>query len=185
MEFAGHRFEYVCQISPETDAHGRPREFMPQSRYANREGRPFHAYGAGPFCRFSIPSTWNGSGGVYIFLTDSVPKYVGRCDSLGKRVNQGYGLISPRNCYSRGQQTNCRINNLVLETVRRGTIVRLLFHETERRRELEASLVQTLSPEWNRQRPGSGGNPISHLVSSQALPPWCVPPQRWRTGSSV
>jgi hypothetical protein len=49
--------------------------------------------------------------------------------------------------------------------------IQLFFLDTQRQRELEASLVQTLSPEWNKQRPGSGGNPIGRLVSSQALPP--------------
>jgi hypothetical protein len=168
MEIAGYRFEYVCQISPETGAHGRPREFMPQSRYANRDGRPLHAYGAGPFCRFSIPSTWNGSGGVYIFLADSVPRYVGCCDSLGNRINQGYGAIQPRNCFFGGQETNCRINSLVLEANNRGMRVELLFHETEWRHDLEASLIGTLSPEWNKLRPAPRSNTTARLVSSQA-----------------
>jgi hypothetical protein len=126
---------------------------MPQYRYANRQGHPLHAYGEGPFCRFSIPRDWKGRSGVYILLVDGAPKYVGKCADLDRRMNREYGSIAPRACFRKGQQTNCRINNLILNAVKRGMKLDLLFHETERRDELEALLIEELSPEWNRQQP--------------------------------
>ena len=32
------------------------------------------------------------------------------------RYNNGYGRISPRNCFQGGQSTNCRVNNLIFPT---------------------------------------------------------------------
>jgi hypothetical protein len=32
---------------------------------------------------------------------------------LSARFNAGYGNISPKNCFKGGQETNCRVNNLV------------------------------------------------------------------------
>jgi len=153
VEFAGRRFQYAGRISPERDALGRLREHMPQSRYVNRQQLPLHTYGAGSFCQFSIIPGWRGKAGVYIFLIDGTPTYIGKCDNLETRINQGYGSIQPRNCYRKGQETNCRINNLVLNAVKRGMKLDLLFHETARRDELEALLIEELSPEWNRQQP--------------------------------
>ena len=44
-------------------------------------------------------------------------RYVGECANLSARFNVGYGNISPKNCFSGGQETNCRLNNLLYEAV--------------------------------------------------------------------
>ncbi len=152
-DIEGHEFAYVCRIAPKSDPQGRPIEVQPQARYANLEGLRLHQYGHGPFCAFSVERGWEGKAGVYAFLVDGEVKYVGECEDLATRINMGYGRISPRNCYQGGQQTNCRINNLVLEAVKGGSQVTLIFHQNEHRRDLESVLLQRLSPDWNR----SGG----------------------------
>lgn len=54
--------------------------------------------------------------GVYaVFGGQAEVLYVGRArDSLSRRWSpQGYAVIHARNCYRRGQSTNCRINFLI------------------------------------------------------------------------
>lgn len=52
--------------------------------------------------------------GLYSFVVDNTIKYIGRShDPFYKRVNQGYGHISPKNCFRDGQSTNCRINSII------------------------------------------------------------------------
>ena len=67
---------------------------------------------------------------------------------------RGYGTISPRNCFKGGQETNCRINNLILLTSKSGIELALWFYEIEggkqERVAVERELVQALKPTWNR-----------------------------------
>ena len=98
----GHEFEHVGRIAPRRDLNGELIELWPQPRYSNPRGLELHQYGRGPFCVFSIAPGWEGKSGVYVFLVDGVPEYVGECEDLGKRMNLGYGNISPRNCYRGG-----------------------------------------------------------------------------------
>jgi len=149
-EISGISFQYVCEIIPELDKNGIPKEYLPQSDYKNKSNIPLHGYGDGSFCRFKVPNSCVKKSGVYIILIDGIPKYVGKCKNLRMRFNTGYGNISPRNCYKGGQQTNCRINNLVLKTYKNGTRIELLFFETEDRINIERTLIEKLNPEWNR-----------------------------------
>jgi hypothetical protein len=89
-------------------------EVNPQSRYANTKQLGLNKYGAGPFCKFAISSTY-AECGVYAITVNAQVMYIGECVNLSSRYNAGYGQISPRNCYSGGQETNCRINNLIYE----------------------------------------------------------------------
>lgn len=62
---------------------------------------------------------------LLLLIIESVPRldydlmllrYIGRShDPFGKRVNQGYGQIAPKNCYLGGQATNCHLNALIAE----------------------------------------------------------------------
>jgi hypothetical protein len=38
---------------------------------------------------------------------------------------------------------------LILSTFRNGSRISLYFHETERRKQLEQTLIQSVRPEWN------------------------------------
>lgn len=71
-------------------------------------------YGDLQYCRFSVQDDLAAKKGLYCYTVDGEVKYIGRCrDSFKKRVNQGYGVIHPKNCYRDGQATNCHLNSLI------------------------------------------------------------------------
>lgn len=148
--FGHYPFRYVCSIQPERDAAGHIRQYMPQSQYKNLESLPLHKHGRGPFCRFRIPRAFSEEG-VYILVVDELPHYIGECVNLSSRFNMGYGQISPRNCYERGQPTNCKINHFVLQNTNRGSQIALWFHQTSSRKVIEDELIGRLKPFWNTQ----------------------------------
>ncbi len=90
--------------------------------------------------------------GLYIYKVGQEIVYVGRClDCFGKRINQGYGKIHPKNCYIDGQRTNCRLNALVASN--QGDIALYICPlevESDISR-LESRLLRMLRPSWNRQ----------------------------------
>jgi len=149
MDFA--RFNYVCDITPDRDNNGDVKEFSPQKDYDNKKGLKLNKYGDGSFCKFKIPKDYQKAG-VYIISVDESPKYVGECENLSIRFNSGYGNISPRNCYTGGQQTNCRINKLILDSVKNSHSIKLFFQETNKKFMLEEMLIDQLSPEWNKTK---------------------------------
>ena len=149
-ELSGYGFAQVCLIQPGCDRGGQPREYLPQRGYRNARSLPLHRYGAGPFCRFRIPANLH-VGGVYLLALNDSVCYVGECESLSARFNMGYGQISPRNCYKGGQQTNCRVNHLILQAVKAEHQVELWFYQTADRRGVESALLRQLAPPWNSQ----------------------------------
>jgi hypothetical protein len=62
----------------------------------------------------------------------------------------GYGIISPRNCFIGGQETNCRLNNLILLAARGGAKLSLWFLPTDEYKGVEHELRASEKPEWNR-----------------------------------
>jgi hypothetical protein len=142
-------FRFICEIIPELDTNGFPKEYLPQIAYRNAAKIPLNKYGRGPFCRFRIRNRY-GKTGVYAISVNNVMEYIGECQDLAKRWNNGYGNISPRNCFTGGRPTNCRINNLIYQTVKECGRITLLFFETDNRFEIEHNLINELRPEWNR-----------------------------------
>jgi hypothetical protein len=140
-------FRFVSLLEPERDAAGAVARFLPQARYAKRSTSRLHRYGAGPFCRFRVRT--NAGTGVYAFVVADAVRYVGKCDILALRLNEGYGRISPKNCYIGGQQTNCRVNTLVLEAVERGEAIGVWFFGCTSPDDIEARLIDALQPPWN------------------------------------
>lgn len=122
---------------------------MPQTRYKNVKNCNLNKYGEGPFCKFKISKKYKGKSGIYILQVDKKLVYVGECLDLESRYNMGYGNISPKNCYDGGQPTNCRINSLILESVKKDGKVNLLFYEANDRIVLERTLITKLRPSWN------------------------------------
>jgi hypothetical protein len=147
MDVFGHRFYPVGPLVPERE-NGQVRQLMPQAAFAGAKATRLNRYGAGPFCRFRIPANLPLRG-VYALVVDQQVKYVGKCEHLSKRFNMGYGQISPRNCFEGGQNTNCKINRLVLKVVEAGGEVRLWFHETDAEDRIEARLIAQHRPPWN------------------------------------
>ena len=127
---------------------------MPQNRYVNAATISLNKYGSGPFCSFKI-ARGRRSAGLYIITSNDLPVYVGECINLEKHYNSnGYGGISPRNCYAGGQETNCRINNLILGDLKSMKQLALWFHEKEadknQRIVIEQKLIELLKPQWNK-----------------------------------
>lgn len=143
------RFIRVGDLAPELDGHGAILLEDPAARYAKAAEARLHAYGKGPFCRFRIPLGWAGAQGVYAILDGDAVRYVGECVDLHQRF-QGYGSISPRNCYPGGRETNCRINREVLQAAQAGRRLTLWFHATDQHKGTEAQLRRDLRPPWNR-----------------------------------
>ena len=142
-------FAHVVDISPERRSDGQICEYLPQRRYRNEDGIPLNRYGQGPFCKFRIPSDMYMSG-VYAITVDGDTRYIGECQSLTDRFNMGYGNISPRNCFVGGQETNCRINKLVLDAASEAKEISLWFHRTSDYKRVEAQLRDIVRPIWNR-----------------------------------
>lgn len=149
LNIAGYMFLPVCNIEPVRATDASVQSFMPQSRYAKAATVPINRYGAGPFCKFSIPRNLRASG-VYALTVQGDVFYIGECADFSSRFNNGYGNISPKNCFKGGQETNCRLNNLVYVAAMAGEVIRLWFLPTTEYKSVEAHLRQTLKPVWNR-----------------------------------
>jgi hypothetical protein len=122
---------------------------MPQSRYLNTRQLPLNNYGAGPFCKFNISSRFAESG-VYVLTIDDEVRYVGECANLSARFNAGYGNISPKNCFKGGQETNCRLNNLIYRAACAGQKITLWFLRTADYKVIEATIRAASRLAWNR-----------------------------------
>lgn len=149
MIVEGFEFGLVGEIQPLRASDGAVNAHMPQSRYANARGDPLNRYGAGPFCKFAIPRTYRQSG-VYLIKAGDDLKYVGECANLSARFNAGYGNISPKNCFKGGQETNCRLNNLIYDATTGGKPLALWFHATPDYKAVEVVLRSKLRAPWNR-----------------------------------
>lgn len=119
-------------------------------KYKNKYKVSLNEYGSGPFCRFSISTRWNHKKGVYAFVIDSKPVYIGETVNLAGRINNGIGKISPSACYTKGQSTNCRINNLILDEILSGKIIKLVFFETDDSSSYKSNLINEYKPNWNK-----------------------------------
>lgn len=142
-------FMHICDIDPLRGNQGEVTEFSPQKLFKNENNLKLNKYGAGTFCKFKIPNKYNLSG-VYALLVDDDVKYIGECVNLSQRYNMGYGNISPRNCFIGGQETNCRLNQLILKAFLAGSAVSLWFFETEEYKSVEAKLRAQNKYTWNR-----------------------------------
>jgi hypothetical protein len=149
--FDDYEFTSVGTLQPQRDAGGRISEFFPDSTSLQRRGLRLHRNGAGPFCRFQV-STQLCLTGVYVLTVDDTVCYVGECADLARRFNTGYGSIAARNRYEGGQNTNCKVNALVLDAVKSGQSVELWFLQTQQRKDVETELLLALHPPWNGRR---------------------------------
>ena len=149
MIVEGYQFTHVADLAPLRTADASPQAFMPQGRYDNRRELPLNRFGAGPFCKFTIPNIYRKPG-VYLLVAGADIRYVGECANLSERFNAGYGNISPRNCFRGGQETNCRLNSLVYQAAFSGEKLTLHFHGTPDYKAVEVKLRLALRAPWNR-----------------------------------
>ncbi len=103
------------------------------------------------FCRFQMGVEVHKSmKGLYLYCCDDEVKYIGRSlDPFGKRVDQGYGKIHPKNCYIDGQSTNCHINSLIAAHQSSISFYVCPLQDDESIKQSERELIATLKPQWN------------------------------------
>ena len=63
---------------------------------------------------------------------------------------RGYGNISPKNCFKGGQETNCRLNNLLCAALLASQRISLWFFQTRDYKTVELTLRGALRLTWNR-----------------------------------
>ena len=150
MLILGYQFENLGDVEVERDEGGVPTTHVPEAPADEPSGTWLHAYGHGPFCTLAPPEMpWTG--GVYAIVVDGDVKYVGQSADVTRQFGQsGFGSICRANCRDgRGQQTNCRINNLVLGATQDGLAVVLWLHRACDRNRVKREIVSALAPEWN------------------------------------
>ncbi len=128
-------------------------EFLSSLKQNNVElyKRFLNRYGDETYINFKISdSRYFNEKGIYAYSINGEIRYIGRCrDSLKNRINNGYGRITPKNCYIDGQSTNCHLNSLIAKD---NDKVTLWFHKMEDSTDivnLEKLLIKTLNPKWN------------------------------------
>ena len=142
----------LLSISIDRDERGKLIEYSPHTRFAGAATHRLHKYGLGPFCRIRVVAP--SREGVYAVRVRDVVTYVGKCQDARVRWGpQGYGLISPRNCFDGGQRTNCKVNHLILEAARASQLLELWFRELRPPGALEAELIRRFRPPWNGSQP--------------------------------
>ena len=85
------------------------------------------------FCKFTLKNFYDAAtslSGVYLWVVDDKPIYVGETIDMKKRFNTGYGNISPRNIFKNGQSTNCKVNRVALENFKKGKEINIYFYGT-------------------------------------------------------
>ncbi|MDS0299563.1 GIY-YIG nuclease family protein [Halogeometricum sp. S1BR25-6] len=161
MELSGYEFGRVCDVDPDRTDAGVPRVVVPQPEYAKRDEKPVHDHGWGPFCAFGIPDEGTHRPGVYVLAVEGEVTYVGETQDLYAKFANGYGTISPADCFEGGGGTNCRLNTAIFHAVRAGDRVSVHLHATDDfagtadenralRRIIKDDLVTALNPAWNR-----------------------------------
>ena len=113
-------------------------------RFLNRDGDE-------TYCRFYFQDTfWPAQNGLYCYIVDKNIRYVGQSkDSFGKRINHGYGNISPKNCYLDGQATNCHLNSLINQHKAEVSLFLCELNDLNGIDHFEKALIQTWQPAWN------------------------------------
>ena len=121
-----------------------------------QRGDPFYReflnpHGDEVYCSFRIEGALAAKKGLYCFCVGGDVMYIGRShDPFEKRMNTGYGQISPKNCYLDGQSTNCHLNSII-EQERRPIqyFVCALEVDNSEIDKLETELLGHYQPPWN------------------------------------
>ena len=106
-------------------------------------------HGDSTYCEFSIIEYLKEKG-IYCFILNDTPKYIGRShDPFGQRINQGYGHISPKNCYIDGQSPNCHVNSLIATNNSNVNLLVYPMGDDTHIDVTERELIRHYQPEWN------------------------------------
>ncbi len=151
----GYSITKSVHIKPKKTHNDDIEQFEPQSRYCKAHLKQLNKHGAGPFCQFvavGLPS----KPGIYVVTVNGELRYVGKTSDLAQRWgSQGYGVISPANCYQGGQSTNCRINNEIFLAAQADQRIKVWFREEDEGEldSIERKLISDCNPRWNAQKP--------------------------------
>ena len=114
-------------------------------------------YGDLKYCKFRTGIIIEDKG-LYCFKFKNNIQYIGKTvNTFSERVNNGYGNISPKNCYRDGQSTNCRINSNInlLWNINSLRDLSFLICPLSNNKEIinsEKQLINKYKPNWNLQR---------------------------------
>jgi hypothetical protein len=113
--------------------------------------RFLNAYGDSTYCRFRIADdAVRRLKGLYVFAASQEIQYIGRCrDSFGKRIDQGYGKIHPKNCFIDGQATNCHLNSLISPVRNQVEFWFCPIADDSHIEAEEKRLIRLCNPPWN------------------------------------
>lgn len=149
LSLGGRTFRWAGAIEPVREPSGAIREDMPQGRYANARRLSLNPHGDGPFCELSVPDLPLGPG-VYAISVARTVVYVGRSVDLRRQWGpNGFGRISPANCFEGGQPTNCKVNNRILVEAHARRAIDLWIYETSNTDPVRSELIRSLKPQWN------------------------------------
>ena len=73
--------------------------------------------------------TVKGKSGIYLWVVDGDPIYIGQALDLYDRFNRDYLQISPKNLAEDGQATNLKMNYFLLLCILAGVTVDIYFYE--------------------------------------------------------
>ena len=144
------KFEKFCTLSVIQDKNG-SFFYSPQLRYNNKNNHPYLA-GIDEktlFCKFkpNLPIIK----GVYLWVINGEIVYIGEGVNLRDRFNNGYGNISPRNCFKGGQSTNVKMNRIVLWHYENNQHIDIYLCETSEHKRIEFMLLKRIKTKYNIQ----------------------------------
>lgn len=142
----GQKFNFICRIELKLNLDG---SILTKKPYG-RNNEVLHRYGKGPFSKFRIPTDIRDKG-VHVLMSNDDIKYIGGSANLAQGYNSGFGRIAIRSApFVGGNETYCRINMLILEQIKSGSIIELWFKKTAEYHKIKSQLICKFNPEWNR-----------------------------------
>ena len=146
-------FKCVGRIEPKKTDDGEIFTYKPQKKYEGKRD-DYHDYCKAETEFILIVNTeleLEKAKGVYVWVLDGAekPSYIGEAKNLMTRFSSGYCRINPRNCFTGGQSTNCKMNHEVLKMWKEGRYFKLFFYKTERYKDIENKLIKEYDPTLN------------------------------------
>lgn len=145
MKIYEHEFRFACRIDLSLNSKGLFLEEFP----CIADNRVLHKYGKGPFSKFRIPPYLHDEG-VHILMVDNKIKYIGGCRNISDEYNLGFGrIVIDSHPFKNGPEDYCRINTLITEKIKSGSIVELWFMTTTNHHRVKSELLRMDESEWN------------------------------------
>ena len=142
------RFEKFCTLTLLPDKAGSIC-IQPQRRYKNIKHYAYldNVDDDTVFCKFkpNFPSVK----GVYLWVANGEIIYIGESVNIKSRFNDGYGNISPRNCFVGGQSTNVKMNRVALLYYQDNQPIDIYYCITSEHKKFETLLLDKINTKYN------------------------------------